>query len=63
MLRAWFAASAPHYNVEAVANARLIPAERRVVFYLETTRSTHGSCVDVRQPGELSLPLHSHLTP
>jgi hypothetical protein len=35
ILAAWFAASAPHYNVEAFMNAGLIPVDRDGVMYLE----------------------------
>jgi hypothetical protein len=35
ILGAWFAASAPHHNVEAFMNADLIPIERGGIFYLE----------------------------
>jgi hypothetical protein len=43
---AWFAASAPHYNVEAFMNAGLIPVEHGGVFCLEVhpeyARRLHG---------------------
>jgi hypothetical protein len=34
ILGAWFAASAPHHNVEAFLNAGMVPAERDGTFYL-----------------------------
>jgi hypothetical protein len=35
ILEAWFAASAPHHNVEAFLNGGLTAIERNEIFYLE----------------------------
>jgi hypothetical protein len=50
ILGAWFAASAPHHNVEAFMNVGLIPLEAQGQFYLRVDR---GEARRVRGLGEM----------
>jgi hypothetical protein len=62
ILEAWFAASAPHHNAEAFANAGLIPAQRGGVFYFEV-HPEHARRLRGWQPGAPSLLCHSRPMP
>jgi hypothetical protein len=63
ILGAWFAASAPHDNVEAFTNAGLIPVEHGGGFCLEV-HPEHARRLRGWPAARAAIPRrHSHLTP
>jgi hypothetical protein len=59
----WFAASAPHHNIEAFMHAGLIPVERNEDFYLSVQHENARRCADIRRARARSLRHRSHQKP